>query len=179
MKISLVFRLRRALLVAAFATIAAAAHAQEQRALVIGIDTYQPPEGVTPDNDGGRIDFSNLDGCKNDAEAIKQLITRYSFSEKNVRELYDRQATRDGILAALNGLLADSKRGDIAFIYYAGHGSQMRNTKSGEKDQRDESMVPSNTWQKGVSDIRDKELALIFNAFIDKGVKLTCIFDCC
>jgi hypothetical protein len=36
--------------------------------------------------------------------------------------------------------------------------------------------IPGRT---GVQDIRDKELANIFNKFIDKGVKLTVIFDCC
>ncbi|RYY40111.1 MAG: hypothetical protein EOO08_07185 [Chitinophagaceae bacterium] len=171
--------LRSSLLALLLAAVTVVASAQEQRALVIGIDTYQPPEGVTPSNDGGRIDFSNLDGCKNDALSMKQLISMYGFAQANTRELYDRSATRDSILYQLNKLLADSKKNDIAFIYYAGHGSQMRNTRNGEPDQRDESMVPSNTWEKGVSDIRDKELASIFNKFIDKGVKLTVIYDCC
>ncbi|RYY89553.1 MAG: DUF4384 domain-containing protein [Chitinophagaceae bacterium] len=179
MKSSSFILLRSVVLSLLLAASVVSVSAQEQRALVIGIDTYQPPDGVTPSNDGGRIDFSNLDGCKNDAIAMKQLISMYGFSAANTRELYDRSATRDSILYQLNDLLADSKKGDIAFIYYAGHGSQMRNTKNGEPDQRDESMVPSNTWEKGVSDIRDKELAAIFNRFIDKGVKLTVIYDCC
>ncbi|GAB4093996.1 caspase family protein [Flaviaesturariibacter terrae] len=171
--------LRRGAMALAALAIVSAAAAQEQRALVIGIDTYQPPDGVTPSNDGGRIDFQNLDGCKNDALSMKQLISLYGFSSDNTRELYDRNATRDAILAEMNRLLSASKKGDVAFIYYAGHGSQVRNTRNGEADQRDESMVPSNTWEKGVSDIRDKELATIFNKFIDKGVKLTVIYDCC
>jgi hypothetical protein len=181
-KLILMFRIKfsfRHLLACALVLTGLQSVAQEQRALIIGIDTYAPPEGVTPENDGGRVDFRDLDGCKNDAQAVKQLISLYSFPETNIRELYDRQATRDAILAQINNLLDQSKRGDIAFFYYAGHGSQMRNTRSGELDQRDESMVPSNTWQKGVSDIRDKELSALFNKFIDKGVKLTVIFDCC
>ncbi|MBK8141780.1 MAG: hypothetical protein IPK57_12810 [Chitinophagaceae bacterium] len=40
-------------------------------------------------------------------------------------------------------------------------------------------MVPSDTWKPGVQDIRDKELAKVYNAFLDKGVKLTVIMDCC
>ncbi|RYY60941.1 MAG: caspase family protein, partial [Chitinophagaceae bacterium] len=179
MKISTFRFLLRGACVLLLAAAAATAGAQEQRALVIGIDIYQPPDGVTPANDGGRIDFPDLDGCKNDAQSMKSLITRYNFAEANVRELYDRAATRDAILAGMNALLADSKRGDLALIYYAGHGSQMRNSVGGEDDGRDESVVPSNTWEKGVSDIRDKELARVFNQFIDKGVKLTVIFDCC
>lgn len=179
MKLPVLSALHRGVLALALLALSAAASAQEQRALLIGIDLYQPPAGVTPENDGGRIDFPDLDGCKNDALAIKSLITRYKFAEANIRELYDRSATRDSILFRLNQLLADSKRGDVALFYYAGHGSQMKNSVGGEDDGRDESMVPSNTWEKGVSDIRDKELARIFNQFIDKGVKLTVIFDCC
>ena len=153
--------------------------AQEQRALVIGIDSYAPPEGEVVANDGGRIDFQNLEGCKNDALSIKQLLTRYNFTEQNITEIYNRDATRNNILKEIRMLLDNSKRGDIAFFYYAGHGSQIRNTKSKEMDQRDETIVPSDTWKAGVADIRDKELAKMFNDFIDKGVKLTVVFDCC
>jgi hypothetical protein len=79
----------------------------------------------------------------------------------------------------LDALLQSCGKGDIAFIYYAGHGSQVRNSLSKEADKKDESIVPSDTWKKGVGDITDKVLAKKFNAFIDKGVKLTVIFDCC
>jgi hypothetical protein len=48
-----------------------------------------------------------------------------------------------------------------------------------EHDKKDESMVPSDTWKPGVKDIRDKELAVMYNKFLDKGVKLTVIMDCC
>jgi hypothetical protein len=76
-------------------------------------------------------------------------------------------------------LLNQSKAGDIVLIYYAGHGSQQVNSLSQEADKMDETIVPSDTWKKGVNDIRDKEQAKIYNAFLDKGVKLTLILDCC
>lgn len=154
--------------------------AQKQRALVIGIDAYEVPDGVKVSEESGRIEFPDLQGCKNDAMSIKALITtKFGFNESNVAELYDRDATRKGILDKIDNLLKESNKGDIAFIYYAGHGSQVRNSKSKESDKKDESIVPSNTWQSGVSDITDKELATRFNKFLDKGVKLTIIFDCC
>ena len=75
--------------------------------------------------------------------------------------------------------LKKSNANDFAFIYYAGHGSQVPNSLAREEDKKDESMVPSDTWKPGVQDIRDKELAKVYNAFLDKGVKLTVIMDCC
>ena len=46
-------------------------------------------------------------------------------------------------------------------------------------DKKDETVVPSDIWKEGVEDIRDKELGKLFNRFIDKGIKLTVILDCC
>ncbi|RZJ82378.1 MAG: DUF4384 domain-containing protein [Flavobacterium sp.] len=153
--------------------------AQNQNALVIGIDTYKPVGPFKPTADG-RTNFSNLDGCRNDALAVKSLIQNfYAFKPQNVDTLFNRKATRANILAKFNALLAKSNAGDIAFIYYAGHGSQQRNSLTKEKDSLDESIVPADTYTPGVGDIRDKELAKLFNAFIDKGVKLTVILDCC
>ena len=154
--------------------------AQEKRALLIAIDKYSPPDDYRPASSSGRVDFPNLDGCVNDAKSIESIIvSRFLFRPDKVDSLYNEVATRDGILKQMNALLEKSKTGDVAFIYYAGHGSQVRNSSSKEADKKDETMVPCDTWKLGVQDIRDKELAKIYNKFIDKGVKLTVIFDCC
>ncbi len=151
---------------------------QTQKALVIGIDAYAAPKDIKPS--GYRSAWPTLDGCKNDALSVKAVITQsFGFTSNNVKELYDTAATRDAILNAIDELLNGSATGDIAFIYYAGHGSQVKNSLSTENDLKDESIVPANTWKEGVGDIRDKELAKICNRFIDKGIKLTLVFDCC
>jgi Caspase domain len=153
---------------------------QQQRALLIGIDHYAPPAGYTPSTSAGRLDYKDLDGCRNDVMAIHSIITsKFGFDQKNVDTLLNDSATRDGILNAMNQLLAKSNKGDIAFIYYAGHGSEVKNSLSFEADKKDQTIVPGNAWQEGVRDIRDKELSKVFNDFIDKNIKLTVIFDCC
>lgn len=153
---------------------------QQQRALLIGIDQYAPPSGYTPANVNGRTEYSNLEGCKNDVAAIYSIITsKFGFVQNNIDTLFDLAASRNGILEAMNKLLSASNSGDIAFIYYAGHGSEVRNSLSFELDKKDQTIVPSNAWQEGVLDIRDKELSKIFNEFLDKKIKLTVIFDCC
>ncbi|MBL0273736.1 MAG: caspase family protein [Chitinophagaceae bacterium] len=124
--------------------------------------------------------FRNLDGCVNDARSIQSIVvSKFQFNAAKVDTLFNEAAGRAAILKKMDELLAKSQPNDIAFIYYAGHGSQVPNSLAKEADKKDESMVPGDTWKEGVEDIRDKELAKIFNNFIDKGVKLTVIMDCC
>ncbi|MDR3713366.1 MAG: caspase family protein [Puia sp.] len=155
--------------------------APQQYALLIGINHYAPPPGYTASTNVGRLNFADLSGCLNDVSAIYSLLTgRFDFKTANIDTLLDGSATRERMLAAMNGLLQKCRRGDIAFLFYSGHGSQVKNSLSATKaDKLDETLVPADTWKEGVRDIRDKELSKIFNAFLDKGVKLTVIFDCC
>jgi len=149
-------------------------------ALIVGIDQYSPPPDYHSSVDNDRLHINNLGGCKNDALSIKAVIeSKFQFSPNDIDTLFDRNASRENILKGMNNLLAKCRKGDVAFIYYAGHGSQVYNSLSNEGDRLDESMVPADTWKEGVSDIRDKELAKKFNEFLDKGVNLTVIFDCC
>lgn len=155
-------------------------HAQkQQRALIIGINTYKPPLNEITETTSRRS-WTNLDGCVNDASSMRDLaVSKYGFKESDITTLYNEQATRERILSELKKLVKEAKAGDIVFIYYAGHGSQMKNSLSKEADKKDETMVPSDAWKKGVSDIRDKELAYYFNLLVDNGVLLTVIFDSC
>ncbi|MFZ1264583.1 MAG: caspase family protein [Chitinophagaceae bacterium] len=153
--------------------------AQEKRALLIAVDNYEAPPTYTPSGTGRSI-FRNLDGCVNDARSIQSIVvSKFQFNAAKVDTLFNEAAGRAAILKKMDELLAKSQPNDIAFIYYAGHGSQVPNSLAKEADKKDESMVPGDTWKEGVEDIRDKELAKIFNNFIDKGVKLTVIMDCC
>jgi hypothetical protein len=168
-----------------------------QRALLIGINTYQPSgagqsatEPVTTIEEKsvssvarrgkGRSGWSNLDGPINDIEAMREiLISRYGFKPEHIRALKDTEATREGMLAAIRQHLIDeAAAGDVALFFYAGHGSQVLNSKSTEVDKLDESLVPADS-ARGALDIRDKELARLFNQSLDKGVMLTVILDSC
>ena len=155
-------------------------YAQEKkRALIIGIDTYKPPVAELKETSSQRS-WTNLDGCVNDASAIRDLVmAKYAFSVTDIKTLFNEEASRDRIIQELKELVQTAKKGDVVFIYYAGHGSQMKNSLSKEADKKDETMVPADAWRKGVADIRDKELAVYFNQLIDNGVLLTVIFDSC
>ncbi len=149
-----------------------------QLALIIGINEYKP--SLNEAMAESRRSWSNLDGCVNDATAIKDLVvSKYAFKSENITTLFNAEASRARIISELQKLVDNAKKGDVVFIYYAGHGSQMKNSLSSEADKKDETIVPADAWKKGVSDIRDKELAKYFNLLLDKGVLLTVIMDSC
>lgn len=162
-----------------------ALNAGVKRALIIGIDTYeqtpQTPAAFAQRGSAERSGWKNLNGCVNDALSIRQLITaRYGFQPQNIDTLFNKQATHESIINALNALIGECQTptpgtpGDVVFIYYAGHGSQVKNSRSYDGTGQDQTIVPSDLW-----DIRNKELAPLFNQLLDKGVTLTLIFDCC
>ena len=131
----------------------ALAPGQTQRALLIGINTYEPP-GTTPEHPPGciygRCDlgyFENLDGAVNDAQAMSDLLTgpKFGFPANQVVLLANPvpphpgagvvvlpadRTTRDGILSAMQKYLVDVPRpGDTVVFYVASHGSLRINSK--------------------------------------------------
>ena len=134
--------------------------AQEKRALLIAVDNYEAPPTYTPSGTGRSI-FRNLDGCVNDARSIQSIVvSKFQFNAAKVDTLFNEAAGRAAILKKMDELLAKSQPNDIAFIYYAGHGSQVPNSLAKEADKKDESMVPGDTWKESVEDIRDKEMEI-------------------
>jgi len=174
------------------------ARAEVKYALLVGIDNYAPqgshirPPELPPVNEkfydpgGSRWDlptWPNLSGAVNDVKAMQALLTSRKFAFPNdlghMDVLTNTQATRAVILGAMQKYLVDlPSRGDTAVFYYAGHGSQRRNSKTDKPDKLDETIVPSDA-NTGEYDIRDKEIARILNKALDKGIHVTAIFDSC
>lgn len=153
--------------------------AQTQRALVIGINTYEaPPEYHTTKFNVRNAE--NLHGCVNDAKSISAVLNkRYGFQNNYIDTLYNRTATRKAILSSLQKMYDSSREGDIAVLYYSGHGSHVKNSLTTKFEKQDQTIVPSDTYVDSIHDIRGPELNRYFNLFVDKKVKLTVIFDCC
>jgi hypothetical protein len=126
---------------------------QTQRALLIGINTYQP-DGTQAQHPAGCAygccelgRFENLDGAVNDAQAMVDLLTSPKFAfpasqvilltnpappqpRPGVLVLPAAESTRDGILAAMQKYLVDLPlRGDTVVFYDASHGSLRVNSK--------------------------------------------------
>jgi Caspase domain len=156
--------------------------AASRRALLIGINDYtasriasQPPLSAPPPRD-----WPNLLGAVNDVNALKEMLTLlYDFNERDIVTLTDQAATRAAIMGALEKHLAKpAAKGDVLLFYFAGHGSQVLNSRSDEPDKLDESIVPADS-RLGARDIRDKELRPIFNRILDRGARLSIILDNC
>ncbi|HEX9981738.1 MAG TPA: caspase family protein [Thermoanaerobaculia bacterium] len=150
------------------------AEAGERRALLIGIDDYSAsrlPE-VAPVEDRG---WPSLNGAVNDVTTFADLLDARGFA---VVTLTDQEATRNAILQELERLAHTARKEDVLFVYFAGHGSQVANSRSDEPDKLDESLVPADS-KRGAADIRDKELRRIFNRILDRGARLTVMIDAC
>ena len=102
------------------------------RALLIGIDHYANPE-------------FDLRGAVRDVRHMHGLLTKYlGFDPEQVRLLIDANATREAILAGFRDwLVAGTRPGARAVLYFAGHGYYQRDDDGDEEeDGYDEALVP-------------------------------------
>ncbi len=153
--------------------------AQTRRAVLVGINRYDVVTDAAGKQFTATRRITNLNGAVNDATAMRDvLVSRFGFPAANTTLLTDGAATRDGIVGAVNAMLAQAQPGDVVVFYYAGHGSQRRNSLSPSPNKLDQTIVVADA-NVGAYDIRDKELARLFNPFLDKGVELVLIFDSC
>ena len=110
----------------------ASAPPRGDRALVIGIDRYADPG------------FTDLRGAARDARNIQWLLTEHlGFAPDRVRVLTDDAATRRGIVSGIRDwLVAGSRPGARALLYFAGHGYFQQDKNGDESDGYDEALVP-------------------------------------
>lgn len=129
------------------AAVATVAEVPKRHALLIAINDYKSSE------------FGDLRGALNDIELIRQVLTtRFGFSEENVRTVTDADATRVGILHALEDFVAQAGPEDQVYVHYSGHGSQVKDLNGDESDGLDETLVPHDGRTEGIADITDDEL---------------------
>ncbi|HEX6161332.1 MAG TPA: caspase family protein, partial [Thermoanaerobaculia bacterium] len=151
-----------------------------RRAVLVCIDDYSASGLGRPRAGVPSRGWQSLKGAVNDVEAMREMIReRHGFADADILVLKNQQATRNAILQALEQHLErPAQKGDVVFFYYSGHGSQVPNSRSTEKDRLDESLVPADS-RIGAEDIRDKELRQRFNRILDRGARLTVILDSC
>jgi hypothetical protein len=140
--------------------------------LLVGIDRYP--------NFGSEW---QLEGCGNDVAILQDtLCRRFGFIDDQITVLRDEQATREGILVALENLVERVREGDEVVFFYSGHGSQQPDgPEKDEADGKDETLVPfdSGRFPHQNRDISDDEIYLWLLRLTDKTPFVTLIFDCC
>jgi hypothetical protein len=124
----------------------------------------------------------------NDVPLIKGALLSQGFLEKNISVLINAEATKAGIIKAIEDLKSKLKTGDIVVIHYSGHGQQIFDDNGDEIDGKDEALIPYDAWvkytynYKGENHLRDDELGNIIanfrNTLGSKG-QLVLILDSC
>jgi uncharacterized caspase-like protein len=90
-------------------------------ALIIGINEYP---NLGPD--------MQLQAARADAQAVATVLQqRYGFAQQRMIQLYDKKATRDEIMLALEKLAEVTDEKDSVLIYYAGHGEYSKDKNRG------------------------------------------------
>ncbi len=136
-----------------------------RRALLIGSQTF------------------GLVGVAGDVAAMAAALGRRGFGDIRRRE--GTAATRDGIVAAYEGLIADTTAGDVALVYYAGHGQYLHPVR-GEADSFAQAnrqfIVPFDYDDKPGADFRGitaLELSVLLSQLTKKTRNAVVVLDCC
>jgi metacaspase-1 len=140
-----------------------------KRALLIGINEYEDP--VVPD----------LHGCVNDVEVMADMLTGTFGFDEVTRLVQAPATTRAGIFDGLDRLIEATGPGDVAVVYYSGHGSQAPDRDGEEADHLDETIVPSDSGRGTVPvrDIVDDELHSHLSALAAATDRAYFLFDSC
>ena len=144
-------------------------------ALLVGINDYDPP-------------VNRLYGCVPDVQAFGTVLeARVPAEQLRLRYLLDRDAHRDAFVAAVREHLGPAGPGDVAVLYYAGHGGEepvppnvdgLEGTRklqtivlhgSGQRDQQNRLVRP----------LADKELAVLLSEVGTKAGHFAVFLDCC
>jgi hypothetical protein len=148
----------------------------DKYALIIAVGDYPAKTG-----------WSSISSV-NDIPLINNTLLKQDFKAENITILKNEEATRAGILRAIEDLQSLVKPGDIVVIHYSGHGQQIFDNNGDEIDGKDESIVPYDALvrhtsnYKGENHIRDDELGNIIANFrnaLGKDGQLLMLLDSC
>ncbi len=106
--------------------------AQNKRALIVGISTYNP-RGVN-----SNTVWNNIHGT-NDTELIKRTLRQQGFT---INSLKESKATAYNIRKAFAKLMKETKKGDVIYIHFSGHGQAVEDMNGDEQDGWDEAIIP-------------------------------------
>src|SRR5688572_30128537 len=101
-----------------------------RRALIVAIGEYPVDKGYP------RLHVSR------DVELVRAALITVGFDSSDIRVLRDADATREGIVASLERLIADSRAGDHVAVHYSGHGHRITDDNGDELDGFDEVLAP-------------------------------------
>ncbi len=131
------------------------AHGAQKRALLVGIGNYPEESGW------GKTHSSN------DVNAMETSIVPHGFSMTT--KLIDQQATKQGVVTALEVIYKQCGPGDVFLFYFSGHGQLVKDQNADELDGYDEALVLYGAPRyydklyRNENHLLDEELSKIFN----------------
>lgn len=105
---------------------------------------------------------------------MKQILDKKGFTSTIITEKADIKPTKENIINQLENFLSNTKDGDTLYIHYSGHGSNVLDCNSDEKDSKDETIVTSD-----FKNITDDELYNIIKNKLLSKCNLFAVFDSC
>lgn len=145
-----------------------ATRTRTKRAVVIGINDYSR-QLRWPD---GSVMWGSLNFCRPDADAIYHiLLDAFGFDPAGITLLKDQSASSSNIRRAVAHMLAESEPGDVAMLYYSGHGGLHPGSREGTYYQ---TIIPATgRW------ITDWDLWRAADALRPSEVNFTVVMDSC
>lgn len=146
-----------------------------KHALLIGISQYSK---LHP-NDQPQSLFADLN-CEEDLTRIRAaLVKTFKFKPGEITVLSTpEQATREGILAAFDKMIAETQPGDLVYIHYSGHGSQVPDPS--KPDGLESTIVPSDYKDDQTNEITGVEIGRYLARLKEKKpVQIVLSFDSC
>lgn len=122
---------------------------------------------------------NQLNGCINDANNIKALLSSWGFSIDYFMTEFEsgvNYASKANILTNLTNFINSLAPGDTAFIQYSGHGSLINDTSGDEISGKDSVIVPMDYTSSGF--IVDDNIRTIL-VLAKAGVNIFAVFDSC
>jgi hypothetical protein len=142
---------------------------RRQLALLVGVGKYKSSA------------VHSLAGPPHDVRRLTRLLTeQYGFPPENVCTLVDEQATTESFRAAFQRSLVDRARpGDLAVVYFSGHGSRAPDANGDEPDGWDETLLFHDARTGDVHDLLDDEVNDLLARLHARTPNIVFISDSC
>ena len=148
-------------------------------ALVVGINTYKAE----------RLRNYSLSGCVNDVARMSTVLQNMFAEQLQLLALTEDQATRSAIISSFRTQLIEPARiwaqsgrpspEPVFLFHFSGHGSLNRDVTQTKPSGFDETIVPYDSRQADIFDIRDWELGALIDELGQYTSCITIILDCC
>ncbi len=135
-----------------------------KKALLFGVNKYKIPG-------------ADLRGCVNDVKNVANALNKWcGFSKSGIRTVTDFRCTTARMKDEIKKLVEGAKPGDVLYLHFSGHGSNVPDKNGDEADGRDEILCPTDLdWK---NPLTDDWIGKQFDK-VPASANLTVVFDCC